>query len=161
LKQHSTHVDYTNSAAQVQHSTASGALHAQHRSIGRHTSDSMATFLQVPHLLRAAQRRGRCSVGGQGGAAHPTLEGRRGARRSRGARRRLQGRPTKTPVAATETTGAADGGLQATVIESGGFYIYTIITIALYTNITLIICLTDVTAFSWISYIFTTLSYVA
>jgi hypothetical protein len=44
---------------------------------------------------------------------------------------------------------------------SRGFYIYTIITVALYTNITLIMRLTDVTAFSWISYIFTTLSYVA
>jgi hypothetical protein len=45
--------------------------------------------------------------------------------------------------------------------DSRGFYIYTIITVALYTNITLIMRLTDVTAFSWISYIFTTLSYVA
>jgi hypothetical protein len=43
----------------------------------------------------------------------------------------------------------------------GGFYIYIIITVALYTNITLIMRLTDVAAFSWISYIFTTLSYVA
>jgi hypothetical protein len=44
---------------------------------------------------------------------------------------------------------------------TGGFYIYTIITVALYTNIIFIMRLTDVTAFSWISYIFTTLSYVA
>jgi hypothetical protein len=42
-----------------------------------------------------------------------------------------------------------------------GFYIYTIITVALYTNVTLIMRLTDVAGFSWISYIFTTLSYVA
>jgi hypothetical protein len=45
--------------------------------------------------------------------------------------------------------------------ELGGFYVYTIITVALYTNITLIMRLIDVTAFSWISYPFTTLSYVA
>jgi hypothetical protein len=39
--------------------------------------------------------------------------------------------------------------------------IYTIITVALYMNITFITSLTDVTAFIWISYIFTPLSYVA
>jgi hypothetical protein len=98
----------------------------------------MATLLQASHLLRAAQRRGRSSVRGRGGTAHPTIEGQRGANVLRHGREKKggvtpdedsRGGRRQTPVAAdgdyrggrrpTETPWAADGGLQATVIESG------------------------------------------